>query len=108
MRRNRCGLEGCPDRTRGSAHWGGAVADGSLSTDAVDSIRAGLGVPNEAVSAESLAGAATQLAEQAVCLDADRVFALARQLRDELDAAGIVDRERAARAAREFRLQRLR
>jgi len=86
----------------------GSVADGSLSTDAVDSIRAGLGVPTETVSAESLADAATRLADQAVSMDADRVFALARQLRDELDAAGIVDRERAARAAREFRLQRLR
>jgi len=96
----------------GSHPWLGglteAVADGSLSTDAVDSIRAGLGSPNEAVTAESLAGAAARLAEEAASLDADRVFALARQLRDELDAAGIVDRERAARAAREFRLQRLR
>ncbi len=96
----------------GSHPWlgglAGAVSDGSLSTDAVDSIRAGLGAPTEAVSAESLAGAASRLAEQAVSLDADRVFTLARQVRDELDAAGIVDRERAARAAREFRLQRLR
>jgi len=96
----------------GSHPWLGglteAVADGSLSTDAVDSIRAGLGSPNEAVTKESLAAAAARLGEEAASLDADRVFALARQLRDELDAAGIVDRERAARAAREFRLQRLR
>jgi len=96
----------------GSHPWlgslAGAVANGSLSTDAVDAIRAGLGVPNEHVSAESLAGAASRLADEAPSLDADRVFTLAREVRDELDAAGIVDRERAARAAREFRLQRLR
>ena len=45
---------------------------------------------------------------EAPFLDADRMFTRARELRDELDAAGIVDRERAAREAREFQLQRLR
>jgi hypothetical protein len=96
----------------GSHPWLGALADaaadGSLSTDAIDAIRAGLGVPNEGVSAESLASAASRLADEASSVDADRMFARARQLRDELDAAGIVDRERAARAAREFRLHHLR
>jgi hypothetical protein len=85
-----------------------AVSDGSVSTDAADAIRAGLGMPGDGVSAECLAEAATRLGREAPSLDADRVFALARELRDELDAAGIVDRERAAHQAREFRLQRLR
>ncbi|MDP9028670.1 MAG: DUF222 domain-containing protein, partial [Actinomycetota bacterium] len=85
-----------------------AITDGSVSTDAADAIRAGLGTPSEEVSVECLTAAAAQLAEEISSLDADRVFILARQLRDELDAAGIVDRERAAHQAREFRLQRLR
>ena len=85
-----------------------AVADGSVSTDAADAIRSGLGTPSEGVPAELLAGAAAQLGEAAGTVDADRLFLQARELRDELDAAGIVDRERAAREAREFRLQRLR
>ena len=85
-----------------------AVADGSVSTDAADAIRAGLGAPSEGVSAELLADAAARLGEEAAALDADRIFIRARDVRDDLDAAGIVDRERAAREARGFRLQRLR
>ncbi|CAN5463012.1 HNH endonuclease signature motif containing protein [soil metagenome] len=85
-----------------------AIADGSVSTDAADAIRAGLGAPAEGVSAEMLAQTASRLGHESRSLDADRLFLRARELRDELDAAGIVDRERAARDAREFRLQRLR
>lgn len=86
----------------------GGVADGSLSTDAADAIRAGLGAPAEGVTAEALTRAAARLGDEAGALDADRLFARAREMRDELDAAGILDRERAAREAREFRLHRLR
>jgi hypothetical protein len=85
-----------------------AVVDGSVSTDAADAIRAGLGAPNDAVTEELLAAAATKLADAAAAVDADQLFLLARELRDELDAAGITDRERAAREAREFRIQRFR
>jgi hypothetical protein len=60
------------------------------------------------VSENALADAAAGLCEQAGILDADRLFARAREVRDELDAAGMLDRERAAREAREFRLHRLR
>ena len=83
------------------------VAEGVVSTDAADAIRSGLGSPGEGVTAEQLADAAAKLGETAGTVDADRLFVLARELRDELDAAGIVDRERAAREAREFRLNRL-
>jgi hypothetical protein len=55
-----------------------------------------------------LTAAASRLLIECVELDADRVFLAARDARDELDAAGIVDRERAARQARELRVQRLR
>jgi len=79
-----------------------------VSTDAADAIRSGLGTPSDDVPASVLATAAARLVPECVSLDADQVFALARDTRDELDAAGIVDRERAARAARELRVHRLR
>ena len=85
-----------------------AVADQRVSTDAADSIRAGLGLPSDDVSPAVLADAVARLLAESTEVDADRLFLLAREARDELDAAGIVDRERAAREAREFRLQRLR
>ena len=83
------------------------IASGVVSTDAADAIRTGLGSPGEGVTAEQLAHAAAELGVTAGAVDADRLFVLARDVRDELDAAGIVDRERAARDAREFRLHRL-
>ncbi len=85
-----------------------AVADQRISTDAADSIRAGLGAPSDDISHGVLAEAAERLLTESADVDADRLFVLARELRDELDAAGIIDRERAARQARELRLQRLR
>lgn len=85
-----------------------AVADQQVSTDAADSIRAGLGAPSDDVSSGALADVAERLLAESADVDADRLFVLAREARDELDAASIVDRERAARQARELRLQRLR
>ncbi|HEY4151919.1 MAG TPA: hypothetical protein VGM38_01220, partial [Pseudolysinimonas sp.] len=63
-----------------------AVVGGSVSTDAADAIRSGLGSPGEGVSENALADAAAGLCEQAGILDADRLFARAREVRDELDA----------------------
>ena len=85
-----------------------AVAEQRVSTDAADSIRGGLGAPSDDVTSSVLADAAERLLAESADVDADRLFVLAREARDELDAAGIVDRERAARQARELRLQRLR
>jgi hypothetical protein len=85
-----------------------AVASQQLSTDAADSIRAGLGAPTDDVPASVLAAAAERLLTECAELDADHVYRVARDARDELDAVGIVDRERAARQARELRVQRLR
>jgi hypothetical protein len=84
------------------------IADGTVSTDAADAIRAGLGEPREGVTAALLAGAAAQLADEAASLDADQLYQRARQVRDELDADGIIERERAAHDARSFTLHRLR
>jgi hypothetical protein len=85
-----------------------AVAEQRVSTEAADSIRAGLGMPSDDVPASVLAAAAERLLAECPALDADRVFLVARDARDELDAVGIVDRERAARQARELRVQRMR
>jgi len=61
---------------------------------AADAIRTGLGQPTENVSADVLAGAAAQLCDLAATLDVDRLLRCARELRDDLDEAGIADRER--------------
>jgi hypothetical protein len=71
-----------------------AVSAGTLSVGAADAIRTGLGQPTENVSAAALAGAAFQLCELAVSVDVDRLLKRAREFRDDLDEAGIVDRER--------------
>ncbi len=84
------------------------IAVGAVSTDAADAIRAGLGEPREGVTAASLAAAAVQLADEAISLDADQLYKRARQLRDEMDADGIIERERLDHDARSFRLHRLR
>ncbi len=84
------------------------MLDGTVSADAADAIRGGLGMPSDDIPAPVLAGAARRLMLEAGSVDADRIFARARALRDELDEAGILDRERAAREARGLRLQSMR
>jgi len=71
-----------------------AVSAGSLSVGAADAIRTGLGQPTDNVSSAALAGAAAILCGLAVTLDVDRLLKRARELRDDLDEAGIADRER--------------
>ncbi|MET1043384.1 MAG: DUF222 domain-containing protein [Microbacteriaceae bacterium] len=58
------------------------------------------------VTADDLAGAVLRLLAEAPELSADRLYRRARELRDELDAAGILDRERALRQARGIRRYR--
>lgn len=87
---------------------GAAVATGALSVDAAKAIRSGLGEPSvdtagAGVSADDLAGAAGRLLVEASELNADALFKLARQLRDELDASGIAIRERLIYEQRSFR-----
>ncbi|MHA6668058.1 HNH endonuclease signature motif containing protein [Homoserinimonas sp. A447] len=100
---------------------GRAVAAGVLSMEAGEAIRVGLGVPTEDITAELLAEAAAQLVEFASpsgldsadpdarvadSLNADQLLDRARSLRDELDEAGIADRERARHQARSFKRYR--
>jgi hypothetical protein len=81
-----------------------AVSAGTLSTSAADAIRIGLGVPSDSVPAAALATAAEHLCAEASTLDADRVGILARQVRDQIDEAGIAERENQRRAARSLRV----
>ena len=90
------------------AHVSQAVGVGAISTDAAEAIRSGLGSPSSDIPATVLRDAAAGLLADAVEVDADLLFKRARFTRDQLDAAGVIDRERAAREAREFRLFKLR
>ncbi|MEX2508445.1 MAG: DUF222 domain-containing protein [Homoserinimonas sp.] len=91
---------------------GRAVAAGILSIEAAEAIRLGLGAPTDDITADTLAGAAAQLVEAAApstdpstenSLNADQLLDRARALRDELDEAGIADRETARYRARSFK-----
>jgi hypothetical protein len=82
-----------------------ALAAGTLSIAASESIRNGLGLPNSAVTTETLSGAAEQLcAEAAAGVDPDRLFRRARELRDDLDLGGVKIREEEKRQLRGFTL----
>ncbi|MEO7124195.1 MAG: DUF222 domain-containing protein [Lacisediminihabitans sp.] len=85
---------------------GRAVAAGAISIEAADAIRRGLGTTTEDVGGDALASAAVLLVTDAVTMDADQLAIRARELRDEIDEAGIADRERARRTARSFRRYR--
>ncbi len=91
---------------------GDAVTAGTLTIEAARAIRTGLGEPTAdadgadgipAVTVEALTAAAATLLEDATRMDADRLFKRARQLRDELDAAGIAERERVIHEKRAIR-----
>lgn len=84
-----------------------AVSRGALSVAAAESIRTGIGVPSDQISAEVLAGAVAQLVAEASALDADRLYRRARDLRDEIDEAGIADREAALREKRSLWFKKL-
>ena len=84
-----------------------SVASGALSLEAANAIRCGLGAPNESVSIDSLTVAAQQLVAAAAGIPLERLAALARRLRDELDEAGIAEREEHRRDRRYLALTAL-
>ena len=92
------------DPTPWLAPVGAAVVAGTLSIEAADVIRAGLGEPDESVSAESLAVAATALLTAAISLTLEQLAGRAREERAELDAAHVRDREQALRDRRYLRV----
>jgi hypothetical protein len=89
-----------------------ALSAGTLSMDAADAIRKGLGGIDDAVTIEVLREAAGVLLCESARIDdaglptrgltADQLFARARAVRDELDAAGIARREKERFADRGF------
>lgn len=93
-----------------------AVAAGELSLASADSIANGLGAPTDTITTAMLADAAGALLREAIApcilpggaapLDADRLYRRARELRDEMDVAGIAVREEQRRAERGLRIYR--
>jgi hypothetical protein len=79
-----------------------AVQDGRLSVGAAGAIRSGLGAPNADVAADDLADAARELVT--LDLPPEKVARRAREKRDELDEAGVADREALLRSKRYLRL----
>jgi hypothetical protein len=80
---------------------GDAVAGGSVSVQAAEAIRAGLDGAD--APPELIAEATELLCEEAGALDPDRLHKRAREVRDELDEAGIAPREAVLRGRRSLR-----
>jgi hypothetical protein len=93
--------------------WLSAVTEAltarTISIEAADAIRTGLGVPNSAITAEQLADAARELVQAARKLDPDALAREARAFRDELDvdAAALREEERREEERRQKRSLRL-
>lgn len=83
------------------------VAGGELSVDAAAAITTGLGDPSARVSADDLLDSAQVLVVEAATSTPEKIARRARELRDELDAAGVADRESELREKRFLRLTRL-
>ncbi len=81
-----------------------ALGSRSISIEAADAIRTGLGTPNSAITSEQLADAARQLVDAARSLDPDALAREARAFRDELDVEGAALREEERRQKRSLRL----
>lgn len=84
-----------------------AVAVGSLSLNAADAIRTGLGAPTDDVPMAALSDAANLLLAESADLTVEKLAARARELRGALDVAHVADLEAALRDKRYLRLRRL-
>jgi len=82
------------------------VTRGSLSVGSAAAIANALGTPTGDIAADDLLDAARKLVGEAPGLSPDQVARRARELRDELDADGVVDRETALRDQRSLRWSR--
>jgi len=80
------------------------VASGDVSVGAAAAIQTGLGAPSPTVAADDLADAAHSLLADSASLPPEKVARRARELRDELDEAGVADREDHLRDKRFLRL----
>ncbi|MDP9028622.1 MAG: HNH endonuclease [Actinomycetota bacterium] len=82
----------------------GRLSAGELSVGAAAAIQIGLGTPSPTIAADDLADAAHSLLTTSDGLPPEKVARRARELRDELDASGVADREAALREKRFLRL----
>jgi hypothetical protein len=80
------------------------VTSGEVSVGAAAAITTGLGAPSASVSPDALLDAAQQLVATVGSLPPEKVARRAREVRDELDAAGVADREAMLREKRFLRL----
>ena len=80
------------------------AASGEVSVGTAAAIQHGLGSPNADVAADDLADAATKLLDEVAGLPPEKAARRAREVRDELDAEGVADREAALRDKRFLRL----
>lgn len=83
---------------------GAALASGSLSIDAADAIRSGLGTPDDDISPAALAVAAEALLLEASSMTLERLAARARDLRADLDLSRVATRENELRERRYLHL----
>ena len=92
----------------GGAPWLAPVvsrlAEGRLTVGSAAAIRHGLGEPTAAVAADDLTHVAALLVDEIDSLPPEKVARRSRELRDELDAVGVPDRERLLRDRRFLRL----
>jgi len=70
------------------------VTAGTISIRTADAIRAAAGRPSETVTAELLSDVVSRAIEFALTSDTDRVFKFTKDLRDQVDEAGVAERER--------------
>ena len=80
------------------------VASGEVSVGAAAAITTGLGAPSDSVAADDLLDAAERLLIETAGLPPEKVARRAREVRDELDVAGVADREALLRSKRFLRL----
>ena len=85
---------------------GEAVASATISVEAAEAIRTGLGDPSDSVTDEILCEAARRLVAAATELNVDQLAIRVRTTRDDLDEAGIAGREAEHRARRSLRVFR--
>ena len=83
-----------------------AVATAAISLEAAEAIRVGLGEPSENITELTLTDAAARLVEAAAELNVDQLAIRARTLRDDLDEAGIAEREAERKQRRSLRVFR--
>jgi Domain of unknown function (DUF222) len=81
-----------------------ALSAGTLSVAGADAIRTGIGTPTAEITVDILTAAVARLVAEAttggMSLDADALLRRAHEVRDEIDEAGIADREAALRDKR--------